>query len=131
MQTSQGKKVITSDKAPKAIGPYSVAIRTGDLVYTSGQTGLDPQSGNLVPGGIEAETRQVLTNLQNVLSAAGSGLERVVKTTVFLKDMADFAKMNAIYAEFFPADQPARTTVAAAGLPKGACVEIEAVAITK
>ncbi|MDP2994950.1 MAG: Rid family hydrolase, partial [Anaerolineales bacterium] len=85
------KKVITSDKAPKAIGPYSVAIQTGDLVFTSGQLGLDPATGSLVPGGIEAETRQALTNLRHVLADAGSGLERVVKTIVFLKDMADFA----------------------------------------
>jgi 2-iminobutanoate/2-iminopropanoate deaminase len=131
MQTSPTKKVITSSEVPQPIGPYSVAIQVGNLVYTSGQTGLDPRSGNLVPGGIEAETRQVLTNLQHVLEAAGSGLAQVVKTTVFLKDMADFARMNAIYAEFFPANPPARTTVAAAGLPKGGSVEIEAVALSK
>ena len=124
------KKIITSEKAPKAIGPYSVAIRTGDLVFTSGQLGLDPQSGNLVPGGIEAETRQVLTNLRHVLADSGSGLERTVKTTVFLKDMADFPKMNAVYAEFFPENPPARSTVQA-GLPKGGSVEIEVVAIVK
>lgn len=123
------KKVITSDKAPKAIGPYSVAIRTGDLVFTSGQLGLDPATGSLVPGGIEAETRQALTNLRHVLADAGSGLERVVKTIVFLKDMADFAKMNAVYAEFFTENPPARSTIQAAALPKGGTVEIEAVAI--
>ncbi|MCX6035671.1 MAG: RidA family protein [Chloroflexi bacterium] len=123
------KKVITSDKAPKAIGPYSVAIRTGDLVFTSGQLGLDPATGSLVPGGIEAETRQALTNIRSVLADAGSGLERVVKTIVFLKDMAEFAKMNAVYAEFFPENPPARSTVQAAALPKGGAVEIEAVAI--
>jgi len=123
------KKVITSDKAPKAIGPYSVAIRTGDLVFTSGQLGLDPATGSLVPGGIEAETRQALTNLRHVLADAGSGLERVVKTVVFLKDMADFAKMNAVYAEFFTEKPPARSTIQAAALPKGGTVEIEAVAI--
>ncbi len=131
MDKSELRKVITSDKAPKAIGPYSVAIRVANLVYTSGQTGLDPDSGDLVPGGVEAETRQVLTNLKHVLESAGSGLEHVVKTTVFLKDMADFAKMNAVYAEFFPADQPARTTVAVAGLPKNGSVEIEAVAVAR
>ena len=125
------KKVIVSEKAPKAIGPYSVAIQTGSLVLTSGQLGLDPVSGNLVPGGIEAETRQVLTNLQNVLADAGSGLEQVVKTTVFLKDMADFPKMNAIYAEFFSKDPPARSTIQAAALPKGGAVEIEAIALLK
>jgi 2-iminobutanoate/2-iminopropanoate deaminase len=123
------KIVVSSAKAPKAIGPYSVAIRTGDLVFTSGQLGLDPATGSLVPGGIEAETRQVLTNLRHVLADAGSGLERVVKTTVFLKDMADFAKMNAVYAEFFTENPPARSTIQAAALPKGGTVEIEAVAI--
>jgi len=129
MPTTPTKKVITSSEAPQPIGPYSVAIQAGALVYTSGQAGLDPKSGNLVAGGIEAETRQVLTNIQHVLEAAGSGLPQVIKTTVFLKDMADFARMNAIYAEFFPTNPPARTTVAAAGLPKGASVEIEAVAL--
>jgi 2-iminobutanoate/2-iminopropanoate deaminase len=122
------KTVISSDKAPKAIGPYSIAIRTASLVFTAGQVGLDPSSGELVPGGIEAQTRQVLTNLSNVLAAAGSSLAQVVKTTVFLKSMDDFTKMNAVYAEFFPAQPPARSTVAVAGLPKGAAVEIEAVA---
>jgi 2-iminobutanoate/2-iminopropanoate deaminase len=129
MPTSNKKQVITSDKAPRAIGPYSVAIHTGSMVYTAGQIGLDPSKGELVPGGIEAETRQALTNIKNVLAAAGTSLENVVKTTVFLKDMADFAKMNAIYAEFFPNNPPARSTVAVAGLPKGGSVEIEVVAI--
>jgi 2-iminobutanoate/2-iminopropanoate deaminase len=125
------KKVISSEKAPKAIGPYSVAIRTGDLVFTSGQLGLDPLTGNLVPGGIEAETRQALTNLGHVLTDAGSGLEQAVKTIVFMKDMADFPKMNAVYAEFFTKDPPARSTVQAAALPKGGTVEIEVVAIIR
>jgi 2-iminobutanoate/2-iminopropanoate deaminase len=129
MSPSPAKKVITSAEAPQPIGPYSVAIRFGDLIYTSGQTGLDPKSGELVPGGVEAETRQVLTNLQHVLASAGSDLSQVVKTTVFLRDMADFARMNAVYATFFPAKPPARTTVAVAGLPRGGSVEIEAVAI--
>jgi 2-iminobutanoate/2-iminopropanoate deaminase len=129
MYTSEGKKVITTDKAPKAIGPYSVAIQFKNLVFTSGQIGLNPQTGEIVSGGIEAETRQVLTNLRNVLEAAGSGMNYVIKTTVFLKDMADFSKMNAIYAEFFTANPPARSTVAVAGLPKGANVEIEAIAV--
>lgn len=122
------KKIIVTDKAPKAIGPYSVAVQTGHMVYTAGQTGLDPTTGEIVPGGVEAETRQVLTNLKNVLEASGSSLGDVVKTTVFLRDMADFAKMNAIYGEFFNQNPPARTTVAVAGLPKGGAVEIEAVA---
>jgi len=125
------KKVIYSDKAPKAIGPYSVAIRTGNLVFASGQLGLDPATGSLVPGGIEAETRQALTNLRHVMAEAGSGLEWVVKTIVFLKDIADFAKMNAVYAEFFTENPPARSTIQAAALPKGGTVEIEAVAILK
>ena len=123
------RKVITSINAPKAIGPYSVAIRTGGFVFTSGQLGLDPVTGNLVTGGIEAETRQALTNIQNVLADSGCGLERVVKTTVFLKDMADFLKMNAVYAGFFPSNPPARSTVQAAALPKGGLIEIEAVAV--
>ena len=122
------KKVILSEKAPKAIGPYSVAIRTGNLVFASGQLGLDPQNGNLVPGGIEDETRQALTNLRHVLADSGSGMQAVVKTTVFLKDMADFPKMNAVYAEFFPENPPARSTVQVAALPKGGNVELEATA---
>jgi 2-iminobutanoate/2-iminopropanoate deaminase len=125
------KKVIVSEKAPKALGPYSVAILTGDLVFASGQLGLDPQSGNLVTGGIEAETRQALTNIRHVLVDSGSSLDAVVKTTVFLKDMADFPIMNAVYAEFFPAHPPARSTVQVAALPKAGCVEIEAIAIVK
>jgi 2-iminobutanoate/2-iminopropanoate deaminase len=124
------KLVITSVKAPKAIGPYSVAIRAGMFVFTSGQLGLDPQSGNLVPGGIEAETRQSLTNIRNILADSGCDMQAVVKTTVFLKDMADFPKMNTVYAEFFLENPPARSTVQAA-LPKGGSVEIEAVAMAK
>jgi len=125
------KKVIESEKAPKTLGPYSVAVRAGMFVFASGQLGLDPTSGNLVPGGIEAETRQALTNIRNVLADSGSGLDRVVKTIVFLKDMAEFPKMNAIYAEFFPENPPARSTVQVAALPKGGTVEIEAVALAK
>jgi 2-iminobutanoate/2-iminopropanoate deaminase len=123
------KKVVTSEKAPKAIGPYSVAIQTGQFVFTSGQIGLDPQTGNLVEGGIEDETRQVLNNLKNVLEAAGSSLQNVVKTTVYLRDMADFAKMNVIYGEYFNENPPARTTIAVAGLPKNGSIEIDAFAI--
>jgi 2-iminobutanoate/2-iminopropanoate deaminase len=125
------KKIITSDKAPKAIGPYSVAILAGNLVFTSGQLGLDPASGTLVPGGIEAETRQVLTNLGHVLAAASSGLEQVLKTTVFLKDMTEFTKMNQVYAEFFPENPPARSTIQAAALPKGGAIEIDVIALLK
>ena len=123
------KKVITTDKAPKPIGPYSAGVRVGDLVFTAGQIGLDPLTGEVVPGGIQAETRQVFRNLQGVLEAAGSSLQEVVKTTVFLRDMNDFAQMNAIYAEFFSQDYPARSTVQVSALPKGVTVEIEAIAL--
>ncbi|MEI6289460.1 MAG: RidA family protein [Chloroflexota bacterium] len=123
------RKVVISEKAPKAIGPYSVAIESGGFVFCAGQTGIDPRTGDLVSPDLEAQTRQVLTNLKNVLEAAGTSLEKVVKTTVFIRDMADFPKMNAIYAEFFPANPPARSTIAVAGLPKGGIVEIEAIAI--
>jgi 2-iminobutanoate/2-iminopropanoate deaminase len=123
------KKVIFTEKAPKAIGPYSQAIQVDNFVYTAGQVGLDPATMELVPGGIEEQTRQVLANLSNVLETAGAGVGNVVKTTVFLKEMNDFAKMNAIYAEVFGANPPARTTVAVAGLPKNALVEIECVAL--
>ncbi|MBL8089734.1 MAG: RidA family protein [Anaerolineales bacterium] len=123
------KKVIHSEKAPKAIGPYSQAIRADSMVYTAGQIGFDPATMEIVSGGVEAETRQALTNLKNVLEAAGSSLDHVVKTLVFLQDMADFPKMNAIYAEYFPENPPARSTVQVAALPKGALVEIEAVAL--
>ncbi len=123
------KRVIFTESAPKAIGPYSQAIHIGNLVYTAGQVGLDPATMELVPGGIEEQTRQTLKNLTNVLETAGTGMSKVVKTTVFLKDMIDFAKMNAVYAEVFNENPPARTTVAVAGLPKGALVEIECVAL--
>jgi len=125
------RKVITSSKAPKALGPYSVAVRAGDLVFASGQLGLDPASGDFAPGGIEAETRQALTNLRHVLEDAGSGLGQALKTTVFLRDMGEFAKMNAVYAEFFPQNPPARSTVQVAALPRGGAVEIEVVALLK
>jgi 2-iminobutanoate/2-iminopropanoate deaminase len=123
------KKVIQTENAPKAIGPYSQAIRTETMVYTAGQIGLDPVSGELVANGIEEQTRQALANIRNVLEAAGSSIQQVVKTTVFLKDMNDFSKMNAVYAEFFGENPPARSTIAVAGLPKGGVVEIEAVAL--
>ena len=129
MYTSEGKKIVATEKAPKAIGPYSQAVCIEDIVFTAGQVALDPATMELVEGGIEAQTRQVLTNLNYVLESADSGLNFVIKTTVFLKDMANFAAMNAIYAEFFGENPPARSTVAVAGLPKGALVEIEAVAL--
>jgi 2-iminobutanoate/2-iminopropanoate deaminase len=122
------RKVIASEKAPRAIGPYSPAIQTPLYAYTAGQIGLDPDTRELVSGGIEAETRQTLTNLSNLLEAAGTSLAAVVKTTVFLRDMAEFERMNAVYAEFFPEEPPARTTVAVVALPRNAAVEIEAVA---
>lgn len=129
MYTSEGKKIIQTDKAPGAIGPYSQAVRTENMVYTAGQIGLDPATMEIVSGGVEAETRQVLNNLKQVLEAANSGLTYVVKTTVFLRDMADFPKMNAVYGEFFSENPPARSTVAVAALPKNVAVEIEAVAL--
>jgi 2-iminobutanoate/2-iminopropanoate deaminase len=123
------KKVIQTDKAPKAIGPYSQAVCTDNMVYTAGQIALDPATMELVAGGIEEQTRQVFANLRNVLEAAGSSFGHVIKTTVFLKDMNDFPKMNTIYAEYFGENPPARSTVAVAGLPKGGMVEIEAIAL--
>ena len=128
MSSSSEKVVIHADKAPKAIGPYSLAIQLNNLLFSSGLVGLDPQTGNLVTGGIEAETHQVMTNLKNILEAAGSDLSKVVKTTVFLRDINDFSRMNPVYGEFFPENPPARTTVQAAALPKGAAVEIDAIA---
>jgi 2-iminobutanoate/2-iminopropanoate deaminase len=128
MASNQEKVVITTDKAPKAIGPYSVAIQIGNLVFTSGQIGLDPESGTLVAGGIEAETRQVLTNIKNILESAGSGLDKVVKTTVYLREMNDFSRMNAVYGEFFTQNPPARAIAQVSGLPKGAVIEIDAIA---
>lgn len=123
------KKIIQTDKAPKAIGPYSQAVQTDTMVYTAGQVGLDPATGELVGSSVEEQTRQALTNVRSVLEAAGSNIDQVVKTTVFLKDMNDFVKMNTVYAEFFGENPPARSTIAVAGLPKGGLVEIEAVAL--
>lgn len=125
------KQVVTTDQAPDAIGPYSVANRAGGFIFTAGQLGLDPISMELVPGGIQAETRQALTNLNHVLKAAGSSLENVVKTTVYLRDINDFSQMNEVYAQFFSANFPARSAVQVAALPKGGAVEIEAIAILK
>ncbi len=122
------KEAVVSPKAPKAIGPYSQAVKVGPWVFCSGQLGMDPETGELVPGGIEAETRQALTNLQHVLEAAGATLDHVVKVTVFLQDIDDFAKMNEVYSAFFRAPYPARAAVQVAALPKGARVEIEAIA---
>jgi 2-iminobutanoate/2-iminopropanoate deaminase len=122
-------KTVATDHAPKAIGPYSQAIVADGVVYTAGQVALDPQSGALVGATIAEQTEQVLKNLSAVLAAAGSSLGQVVKTTVYLADMADFAAMNEVYARHFGGHRPARSTVQAAGLPKGARVEIDAIAI--
>lgn len=129
MYTSEGKKIVSTDKAPKAIGPYSQAIRTESLAFTAGQIGLDPSTMEIVDGGIEAQTRQALTNLKHILEASGSGLNFVIKSVVFLQDMNDFTAMNGVYREFFPDNPPARSTVQVAALPKGALVEIECVAM--
>ncbi|CAM3609917.1 MULTISPECIES: RidA family protein [Helicobacter] len=121
-------EVVATQNAPQAIGPYSQAIKAQGIIYTSGQIGLTPQ-GALVEG-IEAQTRQVLSNLSEVLKAGGSSLQNVVKTTIFLNNMDDFVLVNAIYAEFFGEHKPARSTVAVKALPKGALVEIECIALT-
>ncbi len=128
--TAQGLKTeVKSDRAPKAVGPYAQAITAGSLVFCSGQIPIDPATGKLVEGGIEAQTRQVLMNLKVVLEAAGSSLDQVVKSTVMITDMADFAAMNKAYAEFFKAPFPARATFQAAGLAMKAMVEIDCIAI--
>ena len=121
-------KVISTKKAPAAIGPYSQAIQVGNLVYTSGQIPIDPAKGAFVEGGIKEQTRQSLTNVKAILEEAGLTMASVVKTTVFMADMNDFAEMNGVYAEFFAEPYPARSAVAVKTLPKGALVEIEVVA---
>ena len=123
-----GRKVVESKEAPKAIGPYSQAVRAGDWIFLSGQIGLDPESGLLVEGGLCEETRRALKNLEGVLRAAGMDLGNVVKTTVYMTDLSKFNEMNEIYAQSFPAPSPARAAVEVRGLPKGALVEIDAVA---
>lgn len=120
---------VHTEQAPKAIGPYSQATTWGDFVFTAGQIALDTASMEVVPGGVAEQTERVLANLRAVLAAAGSGLDRVVKTTVFLRDMGDFAAMNAVYAQAFGDHRPARSTVAVAGLPRDVRVEIEVVAV--
>ncbi len=128
MPTPEKEKII-AEKAPLAIGPYSVGIRVGHLVFTAGQIGIDRITGELVEGGVSAQTRQVMLNLENILRAAGSSLDLVVKTTVFLSKMSDFAAMNEVYGGFFTEDPPARSTVEVSALPKEAAVEIEAIAV--
>ena len=122
------KTVIATTNAPAAIGPYSQAIRVGNLLYTSGQLALDPATGNFVEGGIAEQTRQSLSNVKAILNEAGTNMGSVIKTTVFLKDMDDFAAMNAVYAEFFSEPFPARSAVQVAKLPKDGLVEIEVIA---
>ena len=123
------RTIISTTNAPAAVGPYSQAIRIGDLVFTAGQIGIDPATGKIEGHTVEDQAHQVLRNLRAVLEAAGSGLDRVVKTTVFLADIKDFKAMNAVYATYFPSEPPARSAVQAAALPLGALVEIEAIAL--
>jgi 2-iminobutanoate/2-iminopropanoate deaminase len=123
------KDIISTDKAPKAIGPYSQAVKANGFIYTAGQIPLDPATGQIVEGDVARQTTRVLDNLKGVLEAAGSSLEKIVKTTVFLKDMNDFAAMNEIYAKYFPSQPPARSTVEVSRLPRDARVEIEIVAL--
>src|SRR6476619_2441892 len=127
--SSPERERIQTDNAPAAIGPYSQAIKAGGFVFASGQIPIDPQTGQFVPGGIAEQTEQVLKNLSAVLEAAGSSLDQVVKTTVFLLDMQEFTAMNEVYGKFFGAQPPARATVQAARLPRDARVEIEAIAL--
>ena len=123
------REIVSTTEAPAAVGPYSQAVRVGDLIYTAGQIPLVPGTGKLVEGDIKVQTRQVMQNLSHVLSAAGSSLAQVVKTTIFLADMADFAAVNEVYASFFKSDFPARSTVQVSALPLGARIEVEVVAI--
>ena len=125
------REIVATEAAPQAIGPYSQAIRLGDFVFTSGQIPIDPKTGVFVEGGIAEQTEQVLLNLAEVLRAAGTSLEGVVKTTVFLADMNDFAAMNEVYGRYFSSEPPARSTMQAARLPRDARVEIDAIAVRK
>jgi 2-iminobutanoate/2-iminopropanoate deaminase len=122
------REAVRTDRAPKAIGPYEQALKVDGWVFTSGQIPLDPKSGTMVEGGIAAQTRQVLENLRAVLEAAGTSMSRVVKTTVYMTNLADFQNMNEVYAEYFPQDKPARSTIGVAALPRGAMIEIDVVA---
>ena len=126
-----GKKIVHTDHAPAAVGPYSQAVVVGNLVYTAGQIALVPATGKMLDGDVAAQAEQVLKNLTPVLTAAGSSLDNVVKTTVFLNDMKDFATVNGVYAQFFGQNPPARSAVQVAALPLGALVEIEAVALVE
>ncbi len=123
------KKAVSSSAAPAALGPYSQAVRWGNLLFLSGQVGIDPKTGQLVEGGVEAQARQIFSNMSAVLAAAGSDPAQLLKTTIFLKDMADFKSVNEVYARIVPQPFPARSTVAVRDLPAGAGVEIEAIAV--
>ena len=125
------REIVQTETAPKAIGPYAQAIRAGGFIYTAGQIPIDPKTGEFVSGGIAAQTRQVLENLKAVLEAGGSSLEKVVKATVFLRNMGEFAAMNEIYAEYLGRAKPARSTVAVSELPRGALIEIDLVALAQ
>ena len=129
--TSERSHSIETAKAPSPIGPYSQAVRSGSLLFLSGQVGLDPETGALVEGGVEAQARQALRNLEHVVREAGGAIGDIVKTTIFVVDLGDFAKVNQVYADFFGESRPARSTVEVSRLPLGAAVEIEAVAILK
>jgi 2-iminobutanoate/2-iminopropanoate deaminase len=122
------RRTIATDRAPRAIGPYVQAVQVGEWIFVSGQIALDPETGDLVPGGIEEQTERVLQNLRAILEAAGSSLEKVVKTTVYLADLNDFAKMNEVYARYFPGEKPARATVEVSRLPRDARIEMDAIA---
>lgn len=123
------RTTISTNGAPGAIGPYSQGVRAGDFIFASGQVALDPATGQLVEGGIAEQTRRVMRNLQAILEAGGSSLDRVVRATVYLTDLGQFQAMNAVYAEFFPSEKPARVTVEVSRLPKDALVEIDAIGI--
>jgi len=123
------RKVIHTEKAPKAVGPYSQAISTGDLLFTAGQVAIDPRTGKLVEGGIKEQSRQVMENLKAILTEARTGFSKVVKTTVFLQDIKTFADFNQVYGEYFPSEPPARSTFQVGALPLGAMVEIEMIVL--
>jgi 2-iminobutanoate/2-iminopropanoate deaminase len=127
--SAQMREAVSTPNAPKAIGPYSQAIKANGFVFVSGQVAFDPATGNLISGGIEQQTEQVIKNLSAILQAAGTGLDKVVKTTVFLKNMSEFAQMNEVYAKFFKSSPPARSTVEVARLPRDVSVEIDVIAL--
>ncbi len=124
------KQIITTNAAPAAIGPYSQAVKTGDFLFISGQLPLNPTTGEIIDSDIEAQTRQVIENMKSIVASAGMSLDNIVKTTVFLKDIGLFARMNKVYQEYFTSSPPARTTVAVSRLPKDALIEIEAIVFT-